>query len=371
MAKKQRKRTGTGPAPKDLRLAAGNDQAGDQAEEKRLHLVLATELPTARVEWLWPDRLEWKTTAFLQGPKGAGKSTWMRTLAAHVTGGPRLHGTGSRRRLQGNVLWFAGEEPLDSRVRPGLAAAGANLERCRLADCHCPDPSEQLRLPADCDRLTREVMDFGAALVVVDPVFAFVDGTLDLEKSTLDQRHFMVRLARVAKDTGCLILLSRNTVKNPQGSAVDAGRGGGELGNSARAVLHCQEMPGTPGIYALAVAICNPGRPCPALTYKLADMGGAAVVQVTGEVQLSADDLIAGEEGDLERYLIDRAKQLIRSLIPAGELDSRTIRGKAEAAMISTRTLQAAAKSLGVRSRREGTRESTVVYWLPPKGGWV
>ncbi|MCI0464547.1 MAG: helicase RepA family protein [Gemmataceae bacterium] len=347
------------------------DQADtDQAEGKELYDLAAAAIPAGRINWLWPDRLEWGTTAMLQGEKGSGKSTWLRALAAHVTGGPALPGLPRRRRALGNVLWYAGEEDLRGRVAPALAAAGADLERVFAADCHIEDPGESLRLPGDCDRLTRRIRHRSAVLVVIDPVFAFVDGTCDLEGPSLPARLFMQRLARVAKDTGALLLLSRNLTKDTSKGAVAAGRGSGELGNAARAVLHAQRLPGSTDLYGLAVAICNAGRPVPTLTYRLADQGGYPVIKLVGDVALSADDLVAGEEGDLDRHLKDRAKLLLRSLIPSGEVDSQTVKKKAAATMISERTLQQAAKELGVRSRREGTRESLVMYWMPPKGGW-
>lgn len=366
-------------------MAARNRQAKAPAEQPRivpfededagmpprdLHDVPAQDLRPRATDWLVPDRLEWGTIALLQGSKGSGKSTWLRAIAAHVTGGPRLAIVGGRRKLLGSVLWYAGEEGLETRVRPGLEAAGANLARVYCADALQTERQDRLALPADCERLTRRIRQRCAVLVVLDPLFAFSDGSCDLEGPSEPARHWMTELGRVATATGALVILSRNLTKDTSRGALAAGRGSGEIAHFARSVLHAQEIPGEPGRYALAVASCNAGRPCPAIVYELEDRAGVPVVRGRGETQATADDLAAGVQGEQERYLVELAKALIRRLLPEGRTDSKVVRAKAEAAMIGTRTLQTAARQLGVRYEREGSRESTVCYWLPPRGGW-
>lgn len=341
----------------------------DQDDGPGLLVVAARDGRASRTEWLWQDHLEWSTVAMVQGEKGAGKSTWMRAIAADVTGGPRLPATGGQPRVVGNVLWFAGEEPLWTTVRPGLAAAGADLERCFLADA-LGEESAVLQLPNDCDRLTRAIQRHSAALVVIDPIFGFVGPEAELEGGSVPARRFIRHLMRVASLTGSLILLARNLTKDTSRGALAAGRGNGELGNAARSVLHLHSLPRTTGAYGLAVAVCNSGRPTPTITYRIADQGGSGVIHVDGTSQLSADELAAGDDGDLDRSQLEAAKELIRAMLPSGEIASPVVRARAEAAMITTRVLQLAAQRLGVRHRREGRRENTVVYWIAPEGGY-
>lgn len=341
------------------------------AEAGTLHDIPASEIKPEKTAWLWENRLEWSTTACLQGDKTTGKSTWCRAIAAHVSGGPKLPGWKGRRRDTGNVLYYAGEESLKTRVTPGLIAAGAKLERVFCADCYAEDPSEQLHLPGDCDRLTDRVRFRNAKLVVIDPIFCFTDGSCDLEGPTIPARQFMRALHGVAKSTGCLILWSRNLTKCRALGALAAGRGSAELANVSRSVLHLQEFPNAPKTYALAVAACNNGGPVPALTYTLQPTkAGAVKIRCHGEDDITADELCAGEDGQLERCLLDRAKQLIRGMVTGGKLDSRIVKAKAEAAMIGLRTLQQAAKTLGVVIDREGLRENLISYWSAPKGGY-
>lgn len=333
--------------------------------------VAATEVKCEKVSWLWPDRLGWGTVAIMQGAKGVGKSTWLRTIAADVTGGPRIPGTRGKRRVAGSVLWYAGEESLKRKVCPGLKEAGAVLSRCFVSDCYAEEASDQLALPGDCDRLQKRIELRKAKLVIIDPIFSFSDGTCDLDGPTVPARNFMRRIAKVAAATDALIIFSRNLVKSRKVDAIDAGRGGGEMGNAARSVLHVQRLPNELAACALSVAACNDGEPVPSVHYVLEKgPGGYPVVRVTGQSGITADELVAGEEGELERHMIERAKALIKTLLPRGKLDSKIIKAKAMESMIETRTLQSAAQALGVQWSRTGSRETTVCFWSPPKKGW-
>jgi putative DNA primase/helicase len=342
----------------------------DQEEEgSQLADVPASEGKSLKLDWLWPDRLEWGSVAVVQGTKGAGKSTWMRAIAAAVTGGPPLPGTERRKRVVGSVLWYAGEEPLWSRVRPGLEAAGADLSRIYLADA-LGETRDMLQLPNDCPRLAERIRLRSAKLVVIDPLFAFTDGSCELEGPTVPARRFMREIMRVASASGALILLARNNTKATGNGALAAGRGSGEIGNAARSVLHLTPLPDNTATYVLSVAACNNGAPVPGITYTLVTHLGASKIQLVGSTPMTADELTDGDEGSLDRLQIEHAKELLRRLLTDSELDSKIVKAKADQEMIATRTLQKAANALGVRVRRDGSGATTVSFWRAPVGGF-
>lgn len=334
-------------------------------------LVMRTgSLPTGRrIHWLWQGRLAFGSVAILQGEKGSGKSSWLRAIAADVTGGPRLPGERGKPRRAGRVLWFAGEEDVDARVLPGLHAAGAVLAEIRVADDQ-GDEQHTLCLPRDTERLMRLIRSEGAVLVIIDPLLGFVAASAEIEGGSVPARAFMRTCRRVAKETGCLVLCTRNLTKSTADGALAAGRGSGELGNAARSVLHTHTLPQTPGRFGLAVAAGNDGAPCPTLTYRIDDVDGVGVVRVDGTTTLTADELVRGDDGDVDRSQLEAAKSLLRAMLPVGELLATVIKSRAEMAMISTRTLQSAKQKLGIGDRREGRREDTQVYWIAPTGGY-
>jgi len=329
----------------------------------------ASEIRTERLSWLWEYRLQHGTVAIIQGGKGCGKSTWLRALAAAVTGGPAVP-PGGRRRVTGNVLWYAGEESAEKTIRPGLAAAGADLARVFIGEQFSDDPALELRLPADADRLEKRILVRSASLVVLDPLFSFVDASCDLEGPTMPARRYMRAVAAVAKRTGAVILLSRNLTKDKSRGAIASGRGSAEIGNQARSILHIDQVPSNPGVYGLAVAACNDGRKVSTILYRIEEEGGSAVIRPCGDSEIDADQLAAGDEGLIEAKAIDRAKALVRHMIPTGKVNSDTLRKRAEEALISVRTLQKALNLLGCVNIREGSREDTVSFWSPPPGGW-
>lgn len=335
-----------------------------------LGVVAAAAVKSREPVWFWENRLEMGTVAILQGEKGAGKSTWLRCFAAVATGGAVLPMASKTKKKWGKVLYFAGEESVDTRVQPCLEAAGADLDGVFIADSH-GHFGRRLELPADCDKLKAAVKSMGVALVIVDPLFNFLSPSADLSGPTEPARTYMRRVGEVAAETGCLILLSRNLQKRRSDGALSAGRGSLELANCARSVLHAQGVPnGTEK--ALAVAACNSGTAsAETITYRIGDRDGFGVIHMTGTTSASADELVSGESGHLDRSLMDQCKALVQAVLGTERVASTTIKARAEAAGLAMRTVQAAAQSLGVWYEREGAREDLVVYWNPPKGGWA
>ena len=340
---------------------------GEQPDDD-LFVIAAKDVKPKAVEWLWEGRLEKGTTAFIQGGKAAGKSTWLRAIAAYVTGGPLLPGMKGRKKAVGDVLYFAGEQSLESIVIPGLKAAGADMARV-----HCSDRQNggqnQLRLTRDCDKLDRLIRKLNVALVIIDPIFCFLDSFANLEGPTTPIRDFMGEVSDVAARTNAVILMARNITKGPHRSALDSGRGGGELGNAARSVLHVDELP-NPGNYALAVVHANASALVPAIGYQFQSKGGSVIPDVKGWLSITADELAGGEDAELERTLLDHAKAIIKQMLKDGEVNSKSVKAIGEGCLISSRTMMRAAKELGVERRRSGSRDATQEFWTKPRGGW-
>ena len=188
------------------------EQVADD-EQVDLEVFSAEHMKAEKVLWLWPNLLEEGQVNLVQGRKQCGKSSWIRTVAAHVSGGPPLPGMQRRKRNTGVVLWFAGEEGLQTRVWPGLEAAGAVMSRVKVAHSHGTNSASPMRLPADTDRLIRLIRKLGVKLLVLDPIFNFSDGTLSLEKSTEEARRWMACPHRISHETGATVILARNLTK--------------------------------------------------------------------------------------------------------------------------------------------------------------
>jgi hypothetical protein len=337
-----------------------------QADHEPLFLTPADKARKERLSWLLPARIPLGSVSIVQGAKETGKSTFLRALAAYVTGGPPLIGKRKWKGRGSTVLWFAGEERIGVRVRPGLEAAGADLKRVLVATPWDAPDRGRLELPNDLQRLEDLVRDRAAVLVILDPLFSFVSPAVNLEGPTASARQFMGDLTGLAARTGAAIVMTRNLVKDQSRGALLAGRGSAEVAHAARSVLHLGKDPTKPELYALTVAAGNDtGRP-PGLAYALEDRGGMPVWVCRGETDLEADDLADDHDAGLERAELDKAKGLLRSWLKDGEQPSKLIKQAAADGNLSERTLRRACKDLEVKIRHVGRPPNQHTFWRLP-----
>ena len=141
-------------------------------------------------------------------------------LAARVTAGLDLP-DGTPTDAAGAVIVSAEDGAADT-IRPRFDAAGGNPTRaCLLGD------EEPFVIPDDIPRLERAVRQVGAALVVIDPIMAFLSGEVNSNRDQ-DVRRALTPLKQMAERTGAAIVLVRHLNKTPGGNPLY--RGGGSIG---------------------------------------------------------------------------------------------------------------------------------------------
>ena len=131
---------------------------------------LLSELKPERVEWLWPRRIPKGKITVLDGDPDNGKSVLTTDLAARVTAGlPLPDGTPTE---AAGVVLVSGEDGAGDTIRPRFDAAGGDPTRAYLLG-----NEEPFAIPDDVPHLEQAVRQVGAALVVVDPIMAFLSET--------------------------------------------------------------------------------------------------------------------------------------------------------------------------------------------------
>ena len=354
--------------------------APNGAHGRRVVITAASQITPERLRWLWRERLSLRGLSLIAGEAGLGKSTMTATLAADVTRG-RLDGE-----LQGkpaDVLMASAEDHFGSVVWGRLMAAGADMDRVHRLSAEDGDGETLLTLPddvVDLERCCNALAHDGrpVALVVVDPVAAFIGGSVDSHKDA-SVRRVLAPLAALAERQQLAAVAVAHLNKDTAGKLL--GRVGGSVafGAAPRSVLafarHPDDPDGEQGAERVIVmAKSNHGRYAPSLAariegYEVLEVGSVSKLVITGECDVGADDLRPQTADDHEER--DEAADWLAGELADGEWhEAREIKARAKDAGHKTRTLQRARKTLGVEDRRLGyaTAGGGQSEWrLPPE----
>jgi hypothetical protein len=315
---------------------------------------------------LWPWYLPRGKLAILDGDPGVGKSLLTLDLIARLgRGGPMPDGATPA--CPGTSVLLSAEDDAADTIRPRAEAAGADLSRLVLPSFGGQVP----RLPDDLPALEELVREYGAGLVVIDPLMAFLPPKV---AANLDQTVWeaLTPLAGLAARTGCAVLLVRHLAKAGRDRAVYRGQGSMGIVAAARTALYVAAHPGDPTGRVLAVAKTNVGRSPPALGFRVAgSASGQPVVEWTGPVDLTADALCRAVRS-VEVRPRDRAGDWLKRELAAGPRAAAALYAAAAAAGIPERTLDRAKAALRVSSHRTYDHRAGrgEWYWYDPDAAW-
>jgi len=327
-------------------------------------LVLVADVDREQVTWLWPGRIPRGKLVVLDGDPGVGKSTL--TIAAKVsTGSPFPDGARPER---GDVILLSAEDDIADTIRPRLEAAGADLNRCWvLPDVHPEgEPPRPPELPADLFLLEDLVKSKAAALVVVDPLMAFLAGQVDSHRDQ-DVRRVLASMAYMAARTGAAVLIVRHMRKGA-GSALDKGSGSIGIIGAARAGLLVAPDPEDEGRRILAMTKSNLAKMPEALAYRLVndELYGAARVVWDGASRHTANDLVRARVDEDEAPALTEAARVLKEILADGPLPAGNVKRMAATAGVAERTLHRARHALGVTARRQGWGPGAHYEWSMP-----
>lgn len=324
--------------------------------------VLLADVRPERVSWLWPGYLPCGKLVVIDGDPGLGKSALTLDLAARLTTGQPFP-DGSMTEPRG-VLLLSAEDGLADTIRPRLDAAGADLTKV-LALTGIPegDGERPVTLPDDLPTIEQAIQRISAGLVVIDPLMAFLAGTVNSFRDQ-DVRRALAPLATLAERTGATMLVVRHLNKATGGSPVY--RGGGSIGiaGAARAVLLVARDPDDAERRILASIKSNLGPPPPALAYHLdgTDSGTVRVVW-EGVSTHSAASLLAMPLDDDARSAADDARDFLADALADGPVPVKDLRRAAHLAGIADRTLDRAKAALRIAATKEGFGEAGRWCW--------
>jgi hypothetical protein len=331
--------------------------------------VLVSDVIAEEIKWLWESRLARGKLALVDGDPALGKSAAILDLAARLSAG-KSWPDGSRCEPGGVVLLNA-EDGLADTIRPRLDVAGADVSRI-LALATVADGNGQPRLlsiPEDIPIIEAGIRRVGAALVIVDPLMAFLSGEHNSHRDQ-DVRRALAPLAALAERRGVAVLVIRHL--NKTGSSNPLYRGGGSIGiiGAARMGFLVAKDPQNEERRILASTKTNLAQPPKSLSFTLEGAeNGAVKVVWCGESELSAKDLLATSQDQEEAGARSEAVEFLRAVLSESPHPASQVKAEAEDAGISERTLARAKKLLGVEAYREGEegkRGAGTWFWQLP-----
>ncbi len=327
--------------------------------------VAFSDVVPEKVEWLWEGRFPLGMPSVIDGDPGLGKSTLTLDLAARVsTGRPMpLEFQGSEPR---NVIVISAEDSRSATIRPRLDAAGADVARiCALTAVNGPDGERFPEFPAHLDALEQAIVENNAALVIIDPLMAYLGANV---KSHNDQdvRRALGPLAAMAERTGAAILLVRHLNKSPGRSAIY--RGGGSIGiaGAARSAMLVAADPNDNDARVLAPVKGNLAPAPLAIRFRVVSAGDVGRIEwLDAAPGVTADQLLS--QPSEEHGALDEAVDVLQTILATGPVPTLDVIRQAKQAGVSERTARRAQKKLGVMSVRQGLGKNSHWRWaLPP-----
>lgn len=195
-------------------------QAQQSKPSGRLVTVCAADIKPEHVEWLVDQSFPLGMLAVIGGQPGLGKSQISINLAAGVTTGKGLPGTGGFNNL-GSVIILANEDDAARTIRPRLDAAGADISKVHIVEGVAREGADvdMFQLDLDIADLRERAMQIGnVKLIVVDPPSAYLGAKVDSYKDS-DVRRVLMPLGTLAQETGAMILLIVHLNKRTDGGA--------------------------------------------------------------------------------------------------------------------------------------------------------
>jgi hypothetical protein len=345
--------------------------------------VSITDFESRPVDWLWDGRIPLGKLTIVDGDPGLGKSVITNAdIAARVTNGDSMPDGSDGLPTQRAVVLVVAEDDIADTVRPRLEAAGADLPFVFLLPVKRNSKGNviPLNIPDDLIRLKEAIEDSEAALVIIDPITAFLGEQVNTHNDA-SVRKALGPLKELAEETGAAVVMIRHLNKSGDAKALYRGGGSIAFSGSARSGLMVERVPNDPeGWCALAQVKTNLSRSVKSILYKVVSVHefnedfpyDVPVVQWGEATELTADELFVKKDARKNAPLRDEAKQFLFEVLADGPTPVVEVQEQAKGAGIAWSTVKTASVELGVVKNRERAKDGKKVIkgwtWALPRG---
>lgn len=347
----------------------GGDTGGEPSDVLTPRIRLVSNITREEVSWLWRGRLAYGKVTMLDGDPGVSKSTVAAEIAARVTRGEALPGGPPIK--AGGVVMLNAEDDEGDTIRPRLEEAGADIGRVAIFDLVDWRGNRRLpTIPKDIDLAEQAIEAVGAALLIVDPLFTYLDDDVN-ENRGKEVQKALAPLVSLAIRHKLSVIMVRHLNKVAGGAAISRGSGSMSLIGVARFGLVVTRDPDDRTKRVLAVGKANIGQEVESLSYRLRGVPGSdvATIEWLGPSEHTADDLLDQGGSIEERESRSEAVRWLRDKLATGPMVVKDIqRAAREDGFTVWRTMERAKHTIGAVSARSGFGAQGQYTWALPSG---
>lgn len=335
-------------------------------------LIGADSIKPLPVDWAWAGRIPLGSLTVIAGLPGQGKSTITLDLAAGWSKGTLA---GALKGKPARSVIASAEDSASRTMVPRLIAAGADLTRIKFMTLQRDGVDCGITLPQDVQDIREAMQQWGANVLIVDPLMAHLSEKVDGHK---DQhiRRALAPLARLADELQATVIAVAHLNKSQAEEILDRVGGSRGITAAARSVLVAAPHPEQPpdsNFHVLVHPKSNLSQSAKTLSYQTI---GICVTEERiptskivwgGECDLTAQDLTIRPDQN-ERHDRQEAARWLMVFLSDGPKDATEIFKEGKRLGFSDSTLNRAKKKAGILSDKRAFSGNNSWAWrLPPQ----
>lgn len=326
------------------------------------------DIEDEEIEWLWYPFIPKGKLTLLEGDPGCGKTWYANAVMAALSAGYPLPGTEALG--VGRVLLLAGEDGYGDTIKPRLRSLGANLANIRpVLGLYAREEEHMMTLtPEGLKALESEVEKYRPALVVIDPLVAYIAAGVDINKSN-EVRAILRPVGDMAQRYGAAIIGIRHLTKATHSMALYRGQGSIDFAAISRSVLLAVRDPNNPTRRLVAPSKASLAPEGQAQEFFLSRSAPGQEFQWGNQTDLTAQELLASQgEGEdrSERSALEDAQRFLTDILFEGPRPAKEVQHEAREAGTTEKTLFRAKSMMGIRSIKERGAGGRWMWELAP-----
>ena len=307
--------------------------------EDKLSLRYFSTVTAKKVDWLWYPYIPFGKITIVQGDPGDGKTTLILNIAALLsTGLPMPEASNNLNPV--NIIYQSAEDGAEDTLKPRLVAAGADCSRIAFVD------ESKYGLKLNDRRIETAINETGARLLVLDPLQAYLGENSEMNRAD-GIRPMLKQLTSIADRTGCAVVVIGHMNKASGSKGIYRGLGSIDITAAARSVLLVGRIKSNPAVRVmlqLKNSLAGEGMP---IAFEINDDSS---VRWIGEYDITADELLNGEEPLNDRNKLSEAVDKLEKMLDGGEVPCSRIYTVMNNMGIGKRSVDRAKKQLNIKS---------------------